>query len=83
MTKNNDVLSRVLEEVKASASNDCAATSHFSYVSGVFEEEENEASVASNSQVLDRVLEEVKASKNADAITTSHTSYVSGVFEEV
>lgn len=80
MSVKNDVLSRVLEEVKASKGSDSVTTSHQSYVSGVFEDEA-QGNIVETSDVLARVLEEVKASKGSDSVTTSHTSYVSGVFE--
>ena len=75
MTKGKDVLSRVLDEVKAAEKNDSMTTSHNSYVSGVFEE-------GQSNTVLSRVLEEVKAAEKVDSMSTTHNSYVSGVFEE-
>jgi hypothetical protein len=77
MNNNNDeVLARILAEVKAAETLDSLTTSHNSYVSGVFEQEPNE-----DDSVLARVLAEVKAAEKVDSLTTSHNSYVSGVFE--
>ncbi len=75
MNDNNEVLARILAEVKAAETLDSLTTSHNSYVSGVFEQETVDDSV------LARVLAEVKAAEKVDSLTTSHNSYVSGVFE--
>lgn len=75
MNDNNEVLARILAEVKAAETADSMTTSHNSYVSGVFEQQ------PADDSVLARVLAEVKAAEQVDSLTTSHNSYVSGVFE--
>ena len=80
MNDNNEVLARVLAEVKAAETADSLTTSHNSYVSGVFEQEATDQEPPGNN-VLARVLAEVRAAEQVDSLTTSHNSYVSGVFE--
>jgi hypothetical protein len=66
---NNEVIDRVLAEVRDAEKN--GVTAHSVYTSGLFEE---------GSPVLDRVLAEVRdAEKNG---VTNHQTYTSGLFED-
>lgn len=78
MNNNNDVLDRVLRDIKSVSP--VATTSHSSYVMGVFESDPTDQCVNDKKDVLDRVLGEIKAVSAAS--TTSHGTYVMGVFEK-
>jgi len=71
------VLDRILADISAAKAGD--TTAHSSYVSGLFEDNAEKETVASNA-VLSRVLNDIQSAKPGD--TTAHSSYVSGVFEE-
>jgi hypothetical protein len=72
----NDILNRLLSEIKSAETADSATTGHNMYTSGVFEDGEN------CETVLGRVLAEVKSAETADSATTGHNMYTSGVFED-
>ncbi len=80
MNDENNVLSRILAEVKAAECCDSSTTAHNSYTSGVFEDEKKEE--RKSDDVLARVLAEVRNAESNDSSTTAHNSYTSGVFED-
>ncbi len=69
----NEILNRVLSDVKSAEEGGVARAPHSSFVSGVFEEQEN--------KILDRVLGEIKKAEEGGVARAPHSSFVSGVFE--
>jgi hypothetical protein len=71
--KNNEILDRVLLDIKKADASNVARAPHGSFVSGVFESQSNE--------VLDRVLGDIKKAEASNVARAPHGSFVSGVFE--
>ncbi len=75
MKSNNEILDRILGEIRSAQAAQPLSAAHSVYVSGLFEDDQP-------NPVLDRILGEIRSAQAAQPLSTAHSVYVSGLFED-
>jgi hypothetical protein len=75
MESNNEILNRILGEIRSAQGGQPSTTAHSVYVSGLFED-------GQPNPVLNRILGEIRSAQAGQPSTTAHSVYVSGLFED-